>query len=134
MRAFLLVPVLAAMLAGCATSNPTPTFAQDHLKRFAYQLGTTHAALSQCEKASHAGLSANLETARFALQAQAGGRFDAVLPVFLRGLDEPEGKPAGLEVDCECVNSLLEESRRHNLALYREVALPQAFSTSATQP
>jgi hypothetical protein len=134
MRLYLLAPVLASLLAGCATPNHTAVYASDHLKLFAYQLGATHAALAECDEASNTALAANLETARFALQAQTGPRLPQALPAFYQGLLEPQGKPSGLVVDCSCADALLDESRLHNLALYRQVALPLAFRTSATQP
>lgn len=133
MRTILLAPLLAGLLAGCATTH-TELYAPDRLKLFAYELGATHAALAECDEASNAALAANLETARFALQAQTGSRLGQALPAFYQGLLEPQGKPAGLEVDCSCVDALLDESRLHNLTLYRQVALPLAFRTSATQP
>jgi hypothetical protein len=131
MRILVLAPLLAALLSGCATSNPEPNYVTDNLTLFAYQLGATHASLAECEALSPAALSGHQETAYFALKSQAGPR--DVWPAFEQGLRHPEGKPAGLEVDCSCADALLEESRQHNLTLYRSVALPRAFRNSATQ-
>jgi hypothetical protein len=131
MRILVLAPLFAAMLSGCATPPPEPNYVTDNLTQFAFELGATHAAMSQCEELSGGALSGHLETAYFALHAQAGGR--DVLPALQQGLRHPEAKPAGLTIDCSCAKTLLEESRQHNLSMYRSVALPRAFRNSATQ-
>lgn len=132
MRILALAPLLGALLAGCATAPPEPNYVTDNMTLFAYELGATHASLAQCPTLSAGALSGHLETASLALQAQAGQR-RAVWPAFQQGLRHPEGKPAALKIDCSCADALLNESRQHNLTLYRSVALPRAFRNSATQ-
>lgn len=133
MRILAVTPLLMALLSGCATQAPEPNYVNDNLTLFAYELGATHASLAQCPALTAPRLSAHMETATLALQAQAGNRRN-VWPAFQQGLHHPEGKPAALKVDCSCADALLTESRRHNLTLYRSVALPRAFRNSATQP
>lgn len=119
---------LAAALSGCASWAPdrSLSYEQDDLARFAYDLGSTHAGLAQCSEIRDIDLDAHLESARIALQGQAGARFTEVSPVFEQGLREPAKSGHRLHIDCSCATDLVKESLHHNQRLYREVTLPKA--------
>jgi hypothetical protein len=128
-----LVLAAATLTSGCALYNPdrSVTYQADDLKLFAYDLGRTHAGLARCKEVSPVLLDAHLESAWIALKGQARGRMSELEPVFLQGLQQPDGPGLRLHITCECANQLANESRKHNLRLYRQVELPRAIDASA---
>lgn len=132
-RRFLaLIASLAAALSGCSAFHPDRfvAYAKDDLSLFAYDLGRTHAGLANCKQASALALDAHLESARLALAAHAGSRSAELSAVFQQGLKESAGYGHRLHIDCDCAKALVEQSRKHNLGLYRSAAAPRAFDTA----
>jgi hypothetical protein len=123
-----LLLVLVAALGGCAQLPADTAYQQDSLKLFAFDLGRTHAGLAACPEVRPDQLDAHLESARIALQGQARSRLAELTPVFEHGLHSPAASGERLHIECDCASQIVEESRRHNLRLYRQVALPKVYS------
>lgn len=130
MRAALLGLVALLALGGCAPLTPARSAhadANESLRVLAHDLGSTHASLAACSNVAPRELEAHLESARLALNAQAGARLADVVPDFEAGLLEPARLGTRLHVACSCASALVQESRQHNLALFRKTQLPLAL-------
>jgi hypothetical protein len=128
--------LLIAALTGCAqlSNRGIDRYGDDDLQAFAFELGSTHASFRLCPAAPATQLDAHLQTARLALRANAGRRLPELNTAFERGLRDGGGAFSGRQVDCSCVVDLLEDSRQHNLALFRQATLPRVQAKAVRSP
>lgn len=127
--------LISSFLGGCAQLGGRQAIApMDSLQTFAYDLGVTHAGFLQCNNVNKADLGAHFESARLALRAQAASELMRVQPAFERGLTEPAGLTSPRHIDCTCAPALVNESRMHNLKLFRTASQPSDWPRGEVSP